>query len=231
MIKQRQGTEDIINEILKTHRLYETDYDKIYPLFDTGNIDSTSRGIWEFLKYNLRYNAESGSDQSVKSPTAILHPGENIDCKHFSLFAGGVLDAIKQNEGEDWDWNYRFVSYDKNNASPGHVFVVVNDGNKEIWIDPVLDNYNQKKSYYHFIDETIMPLYSISGTNDPVINNPTISVDAQLAKTNFLVLLGLDCLSLKDLFLSNPDITNGPFKQYCIDNGIDFNTFTALLNA
>jgi len=78
-IKERQGTHDIINEIVKTHEMYERDYDRIYQFFDRGDVYETCRTIWQFLKYNLTYNAESDGEQSVKSPSAILEPLEQMN--------------------------------------------------------------------------------------------------------------------------------------------------------
>ena len=61
-------------------------------------------------------------------------------------------------------FNYRFASYKIFNKEPQHVFVVVNPGtNNEIWIDPVLKEFNYKKPYSHAIDKKPMALYSISG--------------------------------------------------------------------
>jgi hypothetical protein len=51
---------------------------------------------------------------------------------------------------------------------PQHVFIVIDPGTKnEIWIDPVLKNFNEKKHYINKIDKKInMPLYKISGVEN-----------------------------------------------------------------
>lgn len=231
MIKERQGTGDIIKEILKTHELYTSDYDRIYRYFDTGDIYQTSKGIWEFLKYNLRYNAESDGEQSVKSPSAILHPGEHIDCKHYSLFIGGVLDAIKRNEGDDWEWCYRFVSYYPGDEV-GHVFVVVFDGSKEIWIDPVLTNFDQHKKYVYHIDKEPMSLVRISGIGaDQVAASPEVTVNKDVAWHSFLMAVNQNMFSLKELLKQNPVITNGALRNYCTGQGFDYNQLMRFLNS
>lgn len=230
VIKQRQGTKDIINEIGTIHNEYEPDYDLIYKYFDTGDIYSTSQGIWNFLKYNLTYNAESGSDQTVKSPSAILHPGEKIDCKHYSLFTGGVLDAIRRNEGDNWQWFYRFASYDKNVKIPAHVFVVVNDGGNEIWIDPVLDSFNQKKQPTYIEDYQPM-LSKISGIGDVAPAMATVDVNKDQAEQSFLVMVTMDLFALKTLLNSNTMILYGPVKNYFKQKGFDFNKLLLILNS
>lgn len=230
-VTNRQDTNDIIDVIQYSHGLFEKDYDKIANIFDTGNIDSTARGLWEFLKYNLTYDAETGKDQTSKSPSYILHEGEKIDCKHYSLFIAGVLDAIKRKNDVPWDWTYRFVSYNTS-PIPGHVFVVVNQGKSEIWIDPVLSSYNQKKEYQYYIDEKPMALYIMSGPGDPIeTEHPTIDVNPEIAWSSFLTMINFNMFSLKDLLLSNPQIVNTQLKNWCAGNSYDFNQLINFLNA
>jgi hypothetical protein len=230
MIKQRQGTNDIIKEILKTHELYETDYDDIFALFDTGEINSTCENIWTFLKYNLTYNEESGEEQSVKSPAAILHRGEAIDCKHYSLFAGGVLDAIKQNYNEPWTWCYRFATDKTGSKEPTHVFVVVFANGKELWIDPCLYAYNYHRKWTFYIDKQPMSLVRISG--ETAATNPIpVTANKDRAWTSFLTFINLDLFSVKSLLLQNPQVTNGALKAYCATMGFDFNQVINYLNS
>lgn len=219
-------------EMTAAHNLYKSDYDKIYKYFDTGNVYSDAQTIWNFLKYNLRYDAEDLEEQSSKSPSAILQSTHHIDCKHYSLFAGGVLDAIRRNEGDAWEWYYRFVS-DKSKKFATHVFVVVFDGNREIYIDPVLTSFNQQKSWKFTKDVDAMTLVRISGVNDeqPQQMDAVIKVNKQAAFTNFLIMENLNLFSLKDLMAKNPEVTQGAFKQYCERNGFDYNQAMLILNA
>jgi hypothetical protein len=147
-----QGTGDIIKGIMRTHGEHKVDYDLIYQYFDCGgDTNKTCKKIWDFLKHSLRYEAESGDEQSVRSPSAILSR-DGVDCKHYSLFISGILDAIKRNKGDDFEWFYRFASYN-HEPIPGHVFVVVRDGANEFWVDPVLDYYNQRKYPSYNLDK------------------------------------------------------------------------------
>jgi hypothetical protein len=53
---------------------------------------------------------------------------------------------------------------------PHHTFVVINpDTNKEIWIDPVLNSFDQKKQYYYKLDKKPknMALISLAGIGKP----------------------------------------------------------------
>ena len=156
MLSADQSTGDIIDAILEAHRRHAGDYSKISSFFNAGSKRETARKIFNFLKKNVRYVIEPGTKQTVKSPAAILATGYG-DCKHYSLFAGGVL----QNLGIPFA--YRFASYKIFDKQPQHVFVVVNPGtNNEIWIDPVVGDFDYKKPYT-YATEKKMALYSISG--------------------------------------------------------------------
>jgi hypothetical protein len=230
LVTWRQSTALLVKEILKTHQEYEVDYDLIYPLFDTGDLYTTCKGLWDFCKYNLTYTIEPESEQTVKSPAAILQPGENIDCKHYASFIGGVLDAIKMNMGDEWSWCYRFASYDKSKAIE-HVFVVAFDTNgKEYWVDPVLTGFNQKKQPTFYIDKQPMALMKISGIGDAP-GTKTIVVDTRKAENSFLIMVNLNILQYKTLLLGSPDVTNTSFKKWYTGQGFSWYRLQLILNA
>lgn len=167
IVKYDQVTDDIINSLVKRHNVDAKDYDKIYKYFWDGNVETTSKKLFDFIKKNIKYDIETGSRQTLKTPSAILVTGK-ADCKQYSQFIAGVLDAIKRNEKIDINWVYRFASYNSQNAIQ-HVFVVVKLGSREIWIDPVLDAFNKKKEYTHKIDKKPMAIYQISGIEDQAV--------------------------------------------------------------
>lgn len=155
MLVQDQSTGDIIDAICNAHSRYAQEYSRISSFFNAGTRKEVGRKIFNFLKNNVRYVIEPGSKQTVKSPAAILATGYG-DCKHYSLFAGGVLQSL------GIPFAYRFASYRAFDKQPQHVFVVINPGANEIWLDPVVGQYDYKKPYKHATDRK-MALYSISG--------------------------------------------------------------------
>lgn len=156
MLVAEQSTGDIIDAITEAHRLHAPEYSQISSFFKAPTKRETAKRIFNFLKKNVKYVIEPGNRQTVKSPAAILATGHG-DCKHYALFAGGIL----QNLGIPFA--YRFSSYRIFDKQPQHVFVVVNPGtSNEIWIDPVLKEFDYKKPYNYSIDKK-MALYSISG--------------------------------------------------------------------
>lgn len=170
IITYNQSTNDIIGAILKQHNKSENDYDKLYYFFDKGNVKDSAKCIFNYLKNNIKYVIEPDNLQTVKTPSAILATGKTTgsDCKNYSLFFAGCLDALRRNTGENFDLAYRFASYDNSNI-PEHVFVVINPNTEnEIWCDGVLDFFNEKKQPTYYKDKKIknMALMALSGINE-----------------------------------------------------------------
>jgi hypothetical protein len=159
VIVYNQNTDDIIKQLIKSHHENAKEYDKIYQYFNANNKIDIAKNLFDFCKKNILYKIESGSKQSLRTPAAILINGSG-DCKQYSQFIGGCLDAINRNS-KKIDWCYRFASYNYNKDIQ-HVFIVLKINNKEIWIDPVLNELNEKKEYNFKIDKN-MSLYQVSG--------------------------------------------------------------------
>lgn len=225
LIIANQDDADIINGMLAVHNEFAHDYDNIYRYFYTGNIYTTCQKLWDFLKDNFTYNAEDVELQTVRSPREIL-TGKRIDCKHYSLFIGGVLDAIKRNEGGNWEWFYRYASYQDKKVA-GHVFVVVKDSKgNEIWVDPVLNYFDQDKAPTYILDKKPMALRKLSGIG---ATGKTVEIPKKQAFKAFLVLLNLNCFNLADLMKKHPEVTTGPVYQYMKANGLDYTNFMDVL--
>jgi hypothetical protein len=164
-----QSVDDIIKAIQSAQKFYAKDYEKIYPYFVGRDPIDTARNIWDFLKHNIDYVIEPDSLQTIKSPAAIIATGKRglggNDCKNFALFTGGVLNAYRDNELKDFDLYFRFASYNEYEDTPQHVFVVMVIDNKEIWVDAVLDKFNEHREPSFYIDKKIKPmaLVALSG--------------------------------------------------------------------
>jgi len=167
LIKYSQSVGDIMTGILQTHNLYAADYDKISNTFWKGSAVKTAKCIYDFLKANTHYIVEPDNKQTLRSPSAILLLGNNknngLDCKSYSLFIAGVLDSLKRS-GKKINWCYRFASYRPADKLPHHVFVVLNPNtDKEIFVDPVLSTFNNRKTFFFKIDKKPMALIAVSG--------------------------------------------------------------------
>lgn len=153
LVAADQDAYDIINRMLLKHKACACDYDKIADEFNAQDVYQVGEKIWNFCKANLKYDEETINRQNVSSPQTILMRG-HCDCKGYALFIGGILDALNR-QGWNIKWKYRFASDDIFNDIPGHVFVVVNDNGQEIWIDPVLSEYNADHYFPYYQDRKV----------------------------------------------------------------------------
>jgi hypothetical protein len=163
VVSTDQTVTDIIDGIVSTHYQYKDEYDKISQYFVGESELETARNIFNFLKSNVPYYIESNNNQTLRSPSAIVAlPG---DCKSYALFANGVLDSLNRKGILQVPLAFRFAGYKNNTREPQHVFAVMYPGTKkEIWIDPVLPRFNEKRQPSFFKDKKIkMALIALSG--------------------------------------------------------------------
>lgn len=169
-IVEDQTVPDIINEVVDSHIEFSYHYDSIAHFFEKSCHMKIAKALFDFCKSNIKYNIESVEDQTTRSPAVLLKMGEG-DCKHYSGFIGGVFSALNR-KGYKIDYWYRFASYKLLDSDPGHVFVVMDYKGNEIWIDPVLDSFNERLDPTYIVDIKIddMALRRLSGFDDMVVN-------------------------------------------------------------
>ncbi len=140
IITREQDDKDIIRQVLRAHTLCESQYDAIAPKFAHLQEPAIYHELFNFCIKNLPYIAESGEYQSTRTPAGILATVKTmgVDCKHYSGFMGGVLDAVGRLTGRPFDWNYRFAGYQTElEKDMDHVYIVAVAGNgEEYWLDP-----------------------------------------------------------------------------------------------
>jgi len=78
-----------------------------------------------------------------------------------------VLDSLNRKGILEVPLAFRFAGYKNNTREPQHVFAVMYPGTKkEIWIDPVLPRFNEKRTPTFYKDKKIkMALIALSGVN------------------------------------------------------------------
>jgi len=206
ILKDQQNTDDIINEILKGHNQYSSQYKNISSFFIGSTPKKTLNNIWEFLKKEVKYKVEPESKQTIKSPSAIIATGRTTgsDCKNYSLFTAGILDNINKMGSQKIPFCFRFTGYKFFDTNPQHVFIVAYPGtDHEIWCDAVLNKFDYKKPYTIKIDKKPKNmLVGISGigakpkTFAGKILRPVLKVAASPARNAFLLLVGLNFTGL-----------------------------------
>ncbi len=149
LVVDEQSAEDIIQEVCKAHKEHAADYDLISGYFAGGSVYDICERLWVFCKDQLQYKVESAEVQNVGCPYWILTHGV-IDCKNFASFIAGVLDSLKR-QGLQVVWEFRFISdrpFSLIDREADHVFVVVNPATEDIWVDPVLNQFDQHIYYF-----------------------------------------------------------------------------------
>jgi len=166
LLVENQNVNDIIGQLLKHHEDHAVEYDKISSFFIRETPLKTIKSIFNFLKNNVDYVVENTENQRLKSPSVIVYSGKTTgsDCKNYSLFINGILDSLNRKKVFNIPFCYRFSSYKYLDTNPQHVFAVAYPNTKfELWIDPVLNKFNERKNYTYKIDKKPMALYSMSG--------------------------------------------------------------------
>lgn len=134
VIRDKQYVPDIINEILVSHRLFAPYYDQFSTLFSHRGAADLSEKLFSFCKQNIQYREETDERQTTALPTGVLIRGYG-DCKHYALFSAGVIASLNRLKDYKYKWWYYFAGY-RGAKEPHHVFVAIDDGDEEIWIDP-----------------------------------------------------------------------------------------------
>jgi hypothetical protein len=162
-----QNTGDIIQGILDNHDNYESQYDKISDLFIDDNEVETAKNVFKFLKDNVPYYVEPIEKQTLRSPSAIISIKQGADCKSYASFINGIMSSLNRKGIFKVPLAYRFASYRYDTREPQHVFAVLYPGTKnEIWVDPVLNKFDQRKEPVFIKDKKIkMALIAMSGTS------------------------------------------------------------------
>lgn len=169
LVRTNQNVNDIVKEIHFAHGFFHSDYKHIALAFWAGSVQATAKKIFRFLKNNVAYRIEPDYRQTTRSPAAILASGHG-DCKHYALWTAGIISTIAEQLNRPVDWCFRFASYRFGDRTPQHVFVVVKNGDREFWIDPVLARFDQRKQYIFHKDfkPSDMALYRVSGVGQYV---------------------------------------------------------------
>ena len=199
-----QSTGDIIQGILDNHNNYESQYDKISEMFIDDNEVETAKNVFKFLKDNVPYYVEPIEKQTLRSPSAIISIKEGADCKSYASFINGIMSSLNRKGIFKVPLAYRFASYRYDTREPQHVFAVLYPGTKnEVWVDPVLNKFDQRKEPVFIKDKKIkMALIAMSGTT----NNSTATLQEMQNYRDKLV-------SLKNKYLNSGFITPGSQEE------------------
>lgn len=199
-----QNTSDIVQGILDNHENYQNEYDKISEMFIGDNEVETARNVFDFLKQNVPYYVEPIEKQTLRSPSAILSMKQGADCKSYASFINGIMNSLNRKGIFRVPMAYRFASYRYDTKEPQHVFAVLYPGTKnEVWVDPVLAKFDQRKEPVFIKDKKIkMALIAMSGT----ATQPATSLQEMERYRDKLV-------NMRDKYLNAGVLTYGSSKE------------------
>ena len=199
-----QNTSDIVQGILDNHENYQNEYDKISEMFIGDNEVETARNVFDFLKQNVPYYIEPIEKQTLRSPSAIVCMKQGADCKSYASFINGIMNSLNKKGIFRVPLAYRFASYRYDTKEPQHVFAVLYPGTKnEVWVDPVLAKFDQRKEPVFIKDKKIkMALIAMSGT----ATQPTASLQEMERYRDKLV-------NMRDKYLNAGVLTYGSSKE------------------
>ena len=129
---------------------------------------------------------------------------QGADCKSYASFINGIMNSLNRKGIFRVPLAYRFASYRYDTKEPQHVFAVLYPGTKnEVWVDPVLAKFDQRKEPVFIKDKKIkMALIAMSGT----ATQPTASLPEMERYRDKLV-------NMRDKYLNAGVLTYGSSKE------------------
>lgn len=244
LLIRNQTTDDIINEILKADELFADQYQLIANYFNDADPLKIGSNIYQFLKKNVRYVIEREEKQTSTSPAMLMHLGRG-DCKHYSLFTGGILKAL------GIPYVYRFASYNIFNRDPQHVYVVMYPGSDKVIIDAVWHSFNSEKTYIYKVDKKPkMSLTRLSGLGKTKaqrkakraarkaagkgffrkLGKKVVKIGAAPARNAFLLLLKINAFNLAMKLDAAKSKDEGKLKRFWEKLGGNYNVLKRNIN-
>lgn len=166
-------TRDIVASILKCYEQSNYQVKDLAPYLDTGEIYSTCKKVWQFIKSNIAYKVDPENVQWVKEPAKTWHDRQ-CDCKGYAIFIASLLKWLGIKGA------FRFVSFSEDDPEPTHVYVVVKNRGKEIILDDVMPRFDKEKKYCFKYDYPMTQLYRVSGM-PPRISSQKLSTLEDIA--------------------------------------------------
>lgn len=153
------GTNEQLQQlILRCYPMAVQQCRQLAPRFAGATAADAPRNVWQFLKKEIKYKADTGLDQKAQLPAALVSTGTG-DCKSYTLFAAGILTCL------GYAVTIRFTSYD-GTRTPGHVYLLASKGGSTWVVDAVHRGpFNSEKPYSYKKDHP-MRISVIAGIDD-----------------------------------------------------------------
>ena len=159
MVVDDHITSDIVDLLLSKDKTFNDQVTDLSDQLKGLPARQQAYNIWAYVRRHAKYRPDRSDNQKLKSPARLMAEGEG-DCKSFSLFEASVLRNL------GIPYKYRFVSFDKRDSTPTHVYIVATPkGERPIIMDAVLDRFDKEKPYT-FKKDKPMAVRMLTGIND-----------------------------------------------------------------
>lgn len=170
-LKEAAGTTgDIMQVVLNCYQDKNNQVQNFAPYLQGKDVKETCSNLWHFVKNNVRYKIDPPGEQWVKEPARVW-ADKVCDCKSYSVFIASCLKHL------GIKGKFRFVSFNKEDETPTHVYIVVPYNGKELTLDCVLGKFNEQKPYKHKHDYSMTRISQLAG----------IPADSQNSAINYAV--------------------------------------------
>lgn len=159
--------DDIVDVILHADSLSASFTKDFAQGFRRETDEETLRGIWTFVKKNIRYVRDKAGIEEVQSPGKLWNRRRG-DCKSFSVFIGSILKNL------GYRYKYRLAFYDAANMDSAHIYPIVTLRNgRKVVMDAVHSKFDEEVPFYKAYDYS--PAKGVGAMPEPVQKKPGVA--------------------------------------------------------
>lgn len=137
-----QNAKEIIAQLKRAELESRRTSAQLAKVFNESDKMNVAAKVYYFLRHQIFYKAEPKSNQTAKTISRFVNDATG-DCKHFSVFAVGVLNACGI---PAW---FTFIGQFKDNKRPNHAYCTCLIDNKPVIIDPCRKYFNSEARYFY----------------------------------------------------------------------------------
>jgi len=154
------GNSDIIKTFFARYNEAMEQGKKIAPFFQKKSFAESCFLVWNFVKYNIKYEVDPEGTQLIQLPSYLLNTSRKGDCKSKTLLCAAIISNFNFN-GKRPIVTIIFTNYE-DIKSYTHVYMSAKLDDQEFIVDPVYFDFNKQKPYFSKKIYT-MEINSVSG--------------------------------------------------------------------
>lgn len=155
-----QGNNDkLVKVLLSLFPLAVSQTKNISKFFRGVNPEQSARNIYNFLRQEITYKADSSLEQRPKLPSALINTGVG-DCKSYALFSSAIMYNLYNSSQLEFCSD---VSY----TNPTHIYGAYNN----LVIDGTYNKFNHRIPNIKYQKKYNMKIQNISGIDQTGINS------------------------------------------------------------